>query len=417
MRGKAFIAGLAAAVSAVGLAVAGGSAAGAADSDFLFYGDAQGARVKALSSTVTSQITAESGVFGGASPQSNSNSAAAVKVGGGFAAIGAVNTHTEIKQITGGWEVIATAETTGISLLNGAITATALTTTATVTEKNGVLTPSVHNQFANLHIAGIKLPVNIPPNFGIKLGSLAQIGINTGAGAAHDGAAQALGAALQVRLLEPAGSAETGASIYVSPVMALVGPFGGVDTGHTTLGQAYGTKVTANVGSLVGIRSDPTAPVTVYAPGTSGNTTTASLASVHLGTGLLVGAVTNTGFGQNTTAGALTVMTSRVANLNLFSGLIKASAITVNATANSNGTVTGSTNLANVVIGGTVINLNAAPNTTINVLNLGQITINQQIRTAHGIIVRGLDIVIGTARNGLPVGAEIQLAVAAASAT
>jgi hypothetical protein len=70
-----------------------------------------------------------------------------------------------------------------------------------------------------------------------------------------------------------------------------------------------------------------------------------------------------------------------------------------------------------VVIAGTVINLNAAPNTTINVLNLGQITINQQIRTAHGIIVRGLDIVIGTARNGLPVGAEIQLAVAAASAT
>ena len=417
MRGKALVAGLAAVAAALGVAVVGGGAAGAADSDFLFYGDAQGARVKALSNTVTSQITAESGVFGGASPQQNTNSAAAVNVGGGVATIGGVNTHTEIKQITGGWQVSATSQTTGISLLGGAITATALTTTATVTEKNGVLTPDVQNTFANLHIAGIHLPVHIPQNFGIKLGNIAQIGINTGAGAVAGGAAQALGAALQVRLLEPAGSQDTGASIYVSPVMAIVGPFGGVDTGHTTLGQAYATKITANVGSLVGVRSDPTAPVTVYAPGTSGNTTTASVASVHLGSGLLVGAVTDTGFGQNTTAGANTIMTSRIANLNLFSGLIKASAITVNATASSNGTVTGSTNLANVVIAGAVINLNAAPNTTINVLNLGQVTINQQIHTAHGIIVRGLDIVIGTARNGLPVGAEIQLAVAAASAT
>lgn len=417
MRAKAFVAGLAGVASAVSLTVVGGTAAGAADSDFLFYGDAQGARVQPLSSTSTSEIIGESGVFGGASPQQNSNSVASAKIGGGVATIGPVNTHTEIKMVTGGWRVVATSHTTGISLLGGAVTASALTTTATVTEKGGVLKPRVQNTFVNLHIAGVHLPVNIPPNFGVKLGNIAQIGINTGATAVHAGAAQALGAALQVRLLEPAGNEETGASVYVSPVTALVGPFGGVDTGHTTVGQAYATKVSANVGSLVGIRSDPTAPVAVYAPGTSGNTTTNSLATVHLGSGLLVGAVTNTGFGQNTTSGALTVMTSRIADLNLFSGLIKASAITVNATANSNGTVTGSTNLANLVIAGTVIDLNAAPNTTINVLNLGQVTINQQIRTAHGIVVRGLDIVMRKARNGLPVGAEIQIAAATASAT
>jgi hypothetical protein len=405
-----------AAVAAVGGAVVAGSAAGAADSDFLFFGDAMGTRILALNNTITSGGTAESGVFGGPSPQFNSNQTAAVNAQG-IIATGAVNSQTQIKAITGGWKVIATAKTAGVSILNGAIRVDAITTTATITEVNGVLTPTVTNQFVGLHIVGVSLPANIPQNFGVKLGSIAQIGINTGAAAAQGNAATAMGAGLQIRLLEPAGSAETGASIYVSPVQTIVGPQGGIDTGHTTAGQAYGTKVTANVGSLIGIKSDPTAPVTVFVSGTSGHTITNSTASVRLGTGLNLGAVKNTGFGSNTTSGAFVHMTSEVATLNLFSGLIKAKAITADATASSNGTVTGNSQLVGLTIGGHPINLNAGPNTTIDVLHLGQVTINQQIRTAHGIIVRALDIVIGTRRNGLPVGAEVQVAVAAASAT
>jgi hypothetical protein len=422
MRGKGWIAGAAAVLAVAGLCVAGGSAVGAADGDFLFYGDAAGARINALNSTVTSSISAEAGVFGGPSPEINTNHAAAARLQG-VATLGTVNTSGEIKSITGGWEVVATAQTAGINLLNGAIKATAITTTATITEVNNKLSANVSTDFVGLHIVGVNVPTHIPPNFAVKLGNIAQVGINTGTwnvqntGDPSTTVARAIGAGLQVRLLEPAGSAETGASIYVSPVDTMVGPHGNVDTGHTTLGIAYGSKVTANVGTLVGIRSDPTAPVTVFSPGTSGHTTTNSIAAVHLGSGLQLGAITDTGFGQNTTAGATTVMTSRVANLNLFNGLIKASAITTNATASSNGTVGGQTQFVDLVIAGKPINLNVGPNTTINVLHLGQVTLNQQIRTAHGIIVRAVDIVVGTRRNGLPVGAEVQLAVSAASAT
>jgi hypothetical protein len=416
MRGKSFVAGFTAVAAAAALSLAGGSGAGAADSDFLFYGDASGAIIHALSGTVTSQVSAESGVFGGPSPQTNTNHAAGATIQG-IATVGAVNTSTEIKKITGGWEVQATSQTTGVSLLNGAIKATAITTVATITEINDVLSANVTNTFAGLHIAGINLPVNIPPNFGVKLGSIAQIGISTGTWGVQGNVARALGAGLQVRLLEPAGSAETGASIYVSPVDTIVGPQGGIDTGHTNAGDAYSTKITANVGSLVGFRSDPTDEVKVFVRGTDGHTVTRSLASVRLGTGLNLGAVTNTGFGTNDTSGAVTHMTSQTAALNLFSGLIKAKAITADAYADSHGVVHGSSQLVGLTIAGKPINLNAGPNTTIDVLHLGQIVINQQIRTAHGIIVRALDIVLGTKRNGLPVGAEIQVAVAAASAT
>jgi hypothetical protein len=78
-------------------------------------------------------------------------------------------------------------------------------------------------------------------------------------------------------------------------------------------------------------------------------------------------------------------------------------------------TVTGGSGLLNVVIGGSPINLDAAPNTVINLLGLGTVTINKQVRTARGISVIAIDIVVGKAQSGLPVGAEVQLAVSTAS--
>lgn len=416
MRGKSLIAGITAVAAAAALSLVGGSGAGAADSDFLFYGDAQGARIHALNGTVTSQVTSESGVYGGPSPQFDDNHAAAAVLQN-VAAVGAVNTSSEIKQINGGWMVQSTSQTSGVNILNGAIKATAITTVATITEINGVLSANVTNTFVGLHIVGVSLPVHIPPNFGVKLGSIAQIGISTGTWVVQGNVARALGAGLQVRLLEPAGSAETGASIYVTPVDTIVGPQGGIDTGHTNAGDAYGTKITANVGSLVGFRSDPTDEVKVFVRGTDGHTVTRNAAAVRLGTGLNVGAVQCTGFGTNTVNGAFTRMTAQIASVNLFSGLIRAKAVTAEADASSTGVVHGSSQLVGLVIAGKAINLNAGPNTTIDVLHLGQVIINQQIHTAHGIIVRALDVVLGTKRNGLPVGAEIQVAVAAASAT
>jgi hypothetical protein len=70
----------------------------------------------------------------------------------------------------------------------------------------------------------------------------------------------------------------------------------------------------------------------------------------------------------------------------------------------------------NVRIGGNLIPVNASPNTVINVAGLGTVTINKQVRTTVSSTVVAIDIVLGTAQGGLPVGAEIQLAVSSATA-
>ncbi|MDT4913671.1 MAG: hypothetical protein QOC66_2799 [Pseudonocardiales bacterium] len=415
MRVKRFITGAAVTAVAVAGVVVGGSGAGAADSSLIYYGDAAGSRIQALNNTITSALTAESAVFGGASPQVSTNSTALVKAQN-VLTVGAVSTKTEIRAIPGGWQVSANSRTTGINILNGAVRVDAVDTTATVNQVNGVLTSNVTSSFVGLHIAGATVPTNIPPNFWLKVGTIAQVGINTGIWGTKDGSARAVGAGLQVLLLKPAGTAPANASIFVSQVDTIVTPNTFQPTGHANSGAAYGSKVTANVGSLIGVQSDPTAQVKVFTGGTGGHTLTSSVASVRLATGLQLGAVTDTGFGSNTTSGAFTHMTSKVASLNLFNGLIRAQAITADADASSNGIVHGSSQLVGLVIAGKPINLNVAPNTTINVLNLGQVTLNQQIRNANGLTVRALDIVLGTKRNGLPVGAEIQVAVTIAAA-
>jgi hypothetical protein len=76
--------------------------------------------------------------------------------------------------------------------------------------------------------------------------------------------------------------------------------------------------------------------------------------------------------------------------------------------------VSGSSRLANLVIAGKAIPLNARPNTVLK-LGIGRVTINQQLKSAKSVTVRALDIVLGRAAYGLPAGAEVQIAVANAS--
>jgi hypothetical protein len=71
--------------------------------------------------------------------------------------------------------------------------------------------------------------------------------------------------------------------------------------------------------------------------------------------------------------------------------------------------------LAGLKIGTTRIPVGVRPNTVIN-LGIGKVTVNQQIRSGSYIVVRGVDIVLGKATNGLPAGAEIELAVSYARA-
>jgi hypothetical protein len=415
MRGRTAIAGVAA-VATIGATLVGGIGAGAV-TQLEFFGYAGGSLVRALNNTVTSDLSAASAVSGPDSNATSTNTLAHLSVPDLLTADGVSTSATTRKTLTG-YQVVSKAQTTGVNLLNGAITIQAVTTTATSTLANNVATSTVNTQFAGIKIVGINLPINIPKNYTVTIPNIATVNLNMSLTVTQGTTTAGTGAGLAITLLKPVGSNQAGASIFLSPVYSRLGDVDAEATGHTSRGAAYGSQVTASAGTtLVGVRSDPTAPVNV----TPGKTNTTSLAAVNLSPTLQLGAITNTASGTQTTALGEAETTSKIAGLNLFNGLIKADAISVDAhvraPTGSPVTRSGTTTLLNLVINGNAIPASVAPNTTINLLNIAIITLNQQFISANQVVVRALDIKITTDAYGLPAGAEIQLAVAGAAAT
>lgn len=396
------------AVSAVVVATTGLVAAPAeAAPAYYFYGYAGGSMIRAADSTITSALSAESEVFTTKTGVQDANALAAFRAQG-VLSLGAISTSAKTTTIPGGQQVSVSARSADVNLLNGLITASAVSTTTTTKRVNGVLTSATHSTFTGLHVEGFNLPVDIPQNYALKIGDVASVLINAAAVAADQG----VGVGLRVTLLQPEGSADAGAQIDVNPTLTAVASNGTSLTGHTTVGNAYATRIKAPAGKTVTVRSDPTVPTTVFAQGTNGATLTNSVASLNLSPVATCGAVQTTGVATNTTTVASVTMTASVANLSLLSGVITAQALKVTAHAGLS-KLSGSLALAGLHVGGTTVPLSVAPNTVIT-LDIGKVIVNQRIRSSHSIVVRAIDIVLSKAANGLPAGTEIQVAVATA---
>jgi hypothetical protein len=385
--------------------------AAAAVTYYYYYGYGGGSEISAADSTVTSQLSAESAVLTPYAGVQDTNTVASVEALG-VLSLGAVNTSARTSAITGGQQVSVTAQAADVNVLNGLVTATAVTTTTTVKRVNGVYTATAHSDFANLHILGVTLPVDIPQNYALKVGDIATVSMNDGLTSVQGDLASAVGSGLRVTLLKAEGSAKAGTEIEVTPTFATVAPDQTSSTGHSTIGNAYATRITAVAGSTVNVRSAPTAQTIVPAQGTGGKTLTNSLASLDLASVGTTGAVQTTGVGTNTTTVASVTMTAGVSDLNLLSGLITAQAVKVTAHADLSKRTATMTSV-NLKVGGTIIPLTVKPNTVIN-LGVGRVIVNQRIRSSTSITVRAVDIVLAKATNGLPSGAEIQVASAKA---
>ena len=409
-------------IGATAMATVGITAGSAgAASVFEMVGWSGGSIVHALDGTVTSGLTASSSVEG-PSFQSDSDTTASLNVADLISA-GAVSTSTASFPIPGGVEVLSHARTANASLLGGAIKLDAVDTYATSTYIDGIVSSDTFTTFVGLHIAGHKLPINIPKNFQINIPNIARVIINAQYTVQQDGAVMTQGAGLYLSLLKPRGKNAIGAEVMLNPTYSavqLVNP----TADHYVAGHAYGSRITAAVGQLVNVQSDPTAPITLDGGGTPNGTKYDATAAVNLAPLLQLGAITTSATGTNTSTVLDATTTSEIAGLNLFNGAIRVDAIKATAHAHagidSHGNLTspssnGGSTLVNLIIGGKKISLNTSPNTVINVLNLGTITINGVQQTPTGILVRALDIKLSTAQAGLPVGAEIQLGVASAS--
>ena len=416
MRAKIISAAVAAtAVAAVTVAVTALGSQPAGATDQLFVGYAGGSLVRALDNTVTSDLTAASEI-NNTGLVSDDNSAANVVVNSLLTAT-AVQTSTTSRQITGGYEVVSRAHTAGANLLGGAITVSAIDTTTTSRVVNGVTSSNSKTELVGLKIPGVKVPVDIPENFKVSIPGVATVILNYKLTAANDPNIMTIGAGLYIGLLKPFGRNPVGAAVTVNLTYAALGPAQIPDSGHIISGKAFGTQVTADVGSLAHVKSDPTAPVGLPAGGTSGQPKTSSVAGVNLTSLAKVGAVATSVQGVNTNSVRDAQASARVAGVNLFNGFIKADAVTATATAHDTGSgvkTTGASQLVKLVIGGKAITVNASPNTVLN-LGIGKITINQQVKAGKRITVRALDIVLGKAGYGFPAGAEVQVAVATAA--
>jgi hypothetical protein len=379
---------------------------------YYFYGYSGGSSIKALDNTVTSALTAESTVFSPDAGQSDHNSLASVKAQK-VVRLGAVRTSADIEAVPGGTKVMVTSRTAGVDVLDGLITATAITVTTTTQRVNGVASSTTHSDFAGLKIAGARIPVRIPQNYTVRVGNVATLAVNAGKIDTKGGASAALGAGLVVHLLKKQGTAAAGAEINVGQTYTLVAPDSSESTGHGTGGKAYATAIHAAAGKAVEVRSDPTAPTTVFLHGTGGRTTTNALAALNLAPVARIGAVKTTGVGTNTRTVADARTAASLADVNLLNGLITAKAVSVEAHSSLAGRPTLRCTLAGLEIAGSKVPVTVRPNTVVD-LGVARVTLCQEGVSGRTAGVRALYVVLGRAGYGLPAGAQIEVAAASA---
>jgi hypothetical protein len=221
-----------------------------------------------------------------------------------------------------------------------------------------------------------------------------------------------------VALLKAAGPSPIGTQIYLNPVYTAVETVTPEET-PLIFGNAFGTEVTAAAGKLLSADSGPTAQISMPFGGTGAKDQVNSTAYVNLGQILQLGAISDVANGfKSNTAQSYSRMTTNLAHINLLNGLITADALSGQAFAavNPDGTTTTSTatSLVNLTVAGHAIPVNVSPNTVINILNVGKLTLRQETKSPFAAVVKVLDLVITTAQLGLPVGAEIQVGVARA---
>jgi hypothetical protein len=383
-----------------------------------YVSTAGGTYVQALDSNISSQLTAQSGITGGPVGQKSTNSTATVNVAG-LVNAGVITTSATSTAIAGGAnQLVSTAKTAGVNLLGGLITADAIETTSTLTANaDGTSTTDGGTKFVNLKIAGVNLPVNIPRNYFVEIPGIAQIGINGFISGTADGgrASQAWG--LGIVLLQGQGGAKPGAAVYVNPTFQSVVPVPPAQ-GADIAGNAFGTWVQAAAGSTVGVNSGPTAMIQTPYAGSDGKPLTNSTASVNVPGILSTGVITSTTTSTKKigTLDAEITNSNQLGKVNVLGGVITADAVGVTAHGKRvSGAYTGDMKmtLVNLKVAGIVIPLDVKPNTTINVAGLGKVVINQQIQNGGWNIIRGVYVELSTAQAGLPVGATIEIAVAA----
>jgi len=309
-----------------------------------------------------------------------------------------------------------TARVEGLNMLNGLVTADVAEAVSTTTSNSGVFSlDGSESTFVNLQVGGLAISPMPAPNTRIDLPlGLGYVILNEQIAKIHPKTATLTVNMIHLFVSKTTPLATAGTEAIISHAKSdLEGPF------LATLdGLAYGTKVKA-LDNLVS--SGPSALVILSCHGTGGDVISNSLVSSALPSVLGTGTILDTATGKVDFKGATGETTSTVQALNLLSALLTADVIKADAHATTDGTTftftdTGSTFVNLSVSGHPEITADVAPNTQLSLAGVGTLYLHRIVRTPHSIEVRMIQLVITDAGSGLPVGTDVRVAVAEASA-
>ena len=318
-------------------------------------------------------------------------------------------------------EVQNTSAITGLSVLGGVVSADTIKAVASVSATKRTLTAAPDgSMLTNLVIAGQSIPVNVPQNTVIPLPGLGSVTLYK---------------------VTPKGNMKSGGTITVDMITIDIGTKNNLGLaigakiviGHAEAGfvrrqptsvfggQAYAVAGNDNIGNLLENKIGRSAFLALGCRGTFGKTKTNSIAKMTVTGVMAMGDGATSAFGGTEGPATVSRTTSTVSAVNLLGGLITVGAVQAVAQSSlQNGVVTGSADgsgFTGLTVAGIAVPLSVPPNTTLNLLLLGTVTINEQtIRNDGSVVVNGLHIKITTANLlGLPVGSDLIVAHATSS--
>lgn len=375
-----------------------------------YSGKAYGTKVTVApgSSSITSGTTAMSQICTESTGISDTNSVTGVSLSG-IATTGVIYTSVSSATVGSGSAATATSTVNGLSLLGGLVTADAVTSaSSSILSAGGYSTSSTGTVFTNAKVLGLPILIDVAPNTKIVLPAIGYVLLNEQIAKSSSTSASLTVNAIHIHITLanalglPVGSQIVVASAQSSTLasIALLSGFG------------YGTQVRA-AGILDAGRS---ADVVLNCTGDDSEESN-NVAGVDLPGILSTGAVHTTAVGTVGASSTNGQITASVAGLNVLSGLVAATTITADATASDSGSGVSLSDSGSIFVGLAVAGypeiVNPAPNTHVSIAGLGTLWLHRVIQTSTSIEVRMVELVVDADNTlGLPIGADVRIAVA-----
>ncbi len=382
------------------------SPAHAASSGFAYQGNAYGSTVS-INDNLVSGTTALATIGCTTEPGAHSdNNTASVNLG----ATGSLGiTENEVNSYLDGSvaRVVATGKVATIKLLNGLITADALSVKS---QTQGLpFANSASADFVNLRINGSAIASSPPPNTKITLGGFGYVVLNE-----QSSWVGSTGASMSVNAIHVVITQQNVLGIKISTnaivghaQTALSGPVAGVMDG-----SAYGTSATVH--DIV--KSGRTAYQSLGCTGTGGKPKSNTLLTVSI-PGLTASTVTSVVNGQVKPTESLADVQNTIEAVRLLDGLVTADLVKARVSGTrANGATTfvdGSYFVNLKVAGHAEITDSVPPNTMIHIPGVGTLWLHRVIKTGtESMEVRMIELIIDDSNSGLPVDTVVRVSVA-----